>query len=133
MREEVNRTFRRLTRAAIGFLAVGGLLFTFGLALPSSITPLFLAISLVMLIGAFVLWAPGLVRRLWYFILQRPVPDGSTSAPQAYKCHACGYELRGVEGPFCPECGTVRPAPLDDQEHVWSHGPSASPLSRRGA
>jgi hypothetical protein len=23
-------------------------------------------------------------------------------------CHACGYNLRGVESYMCPECGTVR-------------------------
>ena len=29
------------------------------------------------------------------------------------RCPQCDYELRGVEGIHCPECGMVRPAAID--------------------
>jgi hypothetical protein len=33
------------------------------------------------------------------------------------RCDICGYNLRGVEQPFCPECGRVIPRPhVDDVE-----------------
>ena len=44
-------------------------------------------------------------------------PSRLHSGPAAaYKCPKCGYELRGVTGVYCPECGTVRPASSSDAE-----------------
>ena len=30
-----------------------------------------------------------------------------------WRCHKCGYDLRNIDSPMCPECGVVRlkPAP----------------------
>lgn len=47
-------------------------------------------------------------------------------APKARKsggssCHACGYDLGGLTGPRCPECGQVQP-------HRWDLGDSMSRL-----
>lgn len=36
--------------------------------------------------------------------LSRPAPPGG----QGLFCHACGYNLKGVESYRCPECGIVR-------------------------
>ena len=108
---DTDQLFRRLTHASIGLLSTGALLFTCALAVPS-IPSVVLPVSLVMLIGALTLWAAVLARRLWHSLLGRPAPDRSVFAPAAYKCHKCGFELRGVEGICCPECGTVRPAPV---------------------
>ena len=114
---DIDQLFRRLTHASIGLLIAGAILFIGALAMPPSIPWLVLPVGLVMLIGALTLWAVVLVRRLWHSLLDRPPPDRSVFAPPAgYKCHKCGYRLRGVEGAYCPECGAVRPAPLDDDE-----------------
>jgi hypothetical protein len=31
-----------------------------------------------------------------------------------YPCEQCGYNLRNIQEPFCPECGTVIPRPTTD-------------------
>lgn len=43
-------------------------------------------------------------RALEAFLAGRDVP-----------CHACGYNLRDVQGVFCPECGVVIPLPSESR------------------
>jgi predicted RNA-binding Zn-ribbon protein involved in translation (DUF1610 family) len=47
-------------------------------------------------------------KRLW-----RRLPDLSQERRRTKLglCHACGYNLKGVESYQCPECGTVRMYP----------------------
>ncbi len=33
----------------------------------------------------------------------------SKTSKGPWACAACGYDLRGLAGPSCPECGTLRP------------------------
>jgi hypothetical protein len=41
----------------------------------------------------------------------RATPLGEFLAGRDVPCHACGYNLRGVRGVQCPECGVVIPRP----------------------
>ena len=38
---------------------------------------------------------------------------GPDETPREHACHRCGYNLTGVQGINCPECGTVREAKDD--------------------
>lgn len=42
-------------------------------------------------------------------------PLSSYLAANDLSCAACGYNLRGVTQPFCPECGMVVPRPASDK------------------
>lgn len=37
-------------------------------------------------------------------------------------CHACGYNLRGGRDVYCPECGTVIPAPIAGESRAVRKG-----------
>ena len=42
--------------------------------------------------------------------LRRVHEGGPDEAFREHACHRCGYNLTGVQGINCPECGTVREA-----------------------
>jgi len=100
----IDHVFRRLALISIALLLVGAIAFFVGSAAYSMFT---IVLGVVALIVAFLIRLVLLVRRIFF-----PPPRRPLSAPSPYNCHVCAYPLRGVAGAFCPECGTVRPAPL---------------------
>ena len=113
---DLDRLFRRLTHASIALLVVGAILFVSALAMPSTIPSSVLALGIGALIGALALRVVILGNRIGRFVLGRSPRSRSVFGPMTYTCHECGYELCGVKGAFCPECGTVRPAPAHGDE-----------------
>ena len=106
---DADRLFRGLAHACIALLVVGALLVISALAMPSTIPSSILALGVVAFIGALTLRIVLVVDRFWRSLSGRS--RRSLFAPPTYTCHKCGYKLRGVKGAYCPECGTVRPAP----------------------
>lgn len=96
-------------------LAIGGVLFVLGLALPGWMVVL-MPVGGFVLLGGMVLWAIMALDHYLRVASGRPPARYSTSPPPTYTCPTYGYRLRGVRGVFCPECGTVRPVALDDDD-----------------
>ena len=108
---------RRIVLGSLVSLAAGAVLFVVGLALMGAAAgTVALVAGVVMLIAGLVLRLVIVGDRLWRFLVDLPPRIYSVNAPSAYTCPECGYLLRGVAGPFCPECGTVRPAPREDED-----------------
>ena len=110
MHDDPDRRIRWIFRGSLVMVIAGGLLFITALATPIASKVLF-PLSLVVLIAALIMWAAILVDRFIRSMCGLPRRSSSRFAPEDSVCPACGYALRGVRGPYCPECGTVRPAP----------------------
>ncbi len=111
-----DRFFRRLTQASIGLLVVGAILFVSGLAMPLTIPSFLVVVGVLALLAALTMRIVVLLDRIWNAAMGRPPRGRSALSPPGYACHKCGYKLRGVKGTCCPECGTVRPAPVHGDE-----------------
>ena len=53
---------------------------------------------------ALLVWAPGLL--LGFFATRRTLGAATRAADPEPRCAQCGYRLRGLDRPRCPECGT---------------------------
>jgi len=105
-----DRIFRRLNWVGLGLWIIGGVLLVIGWsvgALWSSIT----VVALLCVLAALMIRLIDGLDRLWMITGRTPKKSG-LHEPPAYLCPNCGYQLRGVTGIHCPECGTIRPAPL---------------------
>ena len=111
----MNRIFRWIRLCGVVVAALGALLFVCGLAMPSGRGGWIPVTGILGLISGMGLWAILLIDRMWRFILGLPPRSRIAAEPPTYRCPTCGYRLRGVEGVYCPECGTVRPAPIEGE------------------
>lgn len=109
---DADRLDRTLTISSLALLVVAATLVICGLALRGTMSGFVLTLGFVALIGALLLRAGVLLGRAWSRLHGRPARRRSLFSPTTYTCHACRYDLRGVEGVYCPECGAVRPAPI---------------------
>jgi hypothetical protein len=110
--------FRRLQWASIILLIVGGIMLVFGLAFPQLLPLPIVMIAIVVLIAALLLRLVTILDHIWRRLNGRPARRPLLFSPTQYTCPNCGYMLRGVEGIHCPECGTIRPAPLDSDQSM---------------
>jgi hypothetical protein len=53
---------------------------------------------------ALLVWAPGLL--LGFCAARRTLRAATRAADPEPRCAQCGYRLRGLDRPRCPECGT---------------------------
>ena len=111
-----DRIIRWLRLCSVLIAAAGAVMFVTGLALPSRPGHYILTLGIVALILSLLVWTVLLLDRLWRPLVGLPPRSRSLIAPPTYTCPNCGYMLRGVEGMFCPECGTVRPAPIEGED-----------------
>lgn len=116
MNADPDRIIRRLLIASIALLVAGAVLFVAAFALFNHAMLIVLVIAALALIAGLTLRAIVLVDRFIRSAACLPPRDYSVFAPPTYSCPNCGYTLRGVRGPYCPECGTVRPAPIDGED-----------------
>jgi hypothetical protein len=65
---------------------------------PNQPVPAIVYVLAVDVTALFVLIAPGIVIALWIALRGRPFPSET-------RCRKCGYILRGITEPRCPECG----------------------------
>jgi hypothetical protein len=113
---DTDRLIRWLRWASVVLMLVGAFLIMSALAMPLKVPTFILPIGVLAMIGSFLAWAVVLLDRIWRGLTGRPAQSRSMLAPPSYTCPKCGYLLRGVKGVFCPECGTVRPAPCDGED-----------------
>lgn len=106
-----DRFIRNCLRASLALLAAGAVVLVIGFA-----TNLYIiAAGAVLLIGGLLCRCVISLDRFIRWIFGRRPVRYSVFDPsdESYTCPACDYRLDGVRGPFCPECGTVRPAPRE--------------------
>ena len=105
---------RWLRVVALVLLAISALMLLISMVLTSVLPPLVWAIAVLGMVSALVLHLVVLLDRIWRRLRGLPRRDLSLFVINTtYACPKCGYLLRGVHGPMCPECGEVRPAPID--------------------
>ena len=114
MHHDSDRSVRWALRLSIVLLALGAVLFVIGLARPALLVVYVSGIA--GLVGGLLVWALVLLEGCWRALTGLPRRNYSVLSPLSYTCSCCGYKLRGVRGPFCPECGTVRPMPVDGDD-----------------
>ena len=113
---DIDKWIRKVSRFSFWFFVAGGILFFLGLALPSVFpTPVLLG-GVLLIIGSLVARAVVLVDRMWRKHPQNSTREKSSVVPELYTCHHCGYQLRGVRGVGCPECGIVRQTFTEDDD-----------------
>jgi len=115
--DDPDRFVRWALRGSLVLLGVGGLLFILATAIPLASNIVY-ALGLFAFIAGLCLWVIIRADRYIRFVRGLPRRNYSLFAPERYVCPKCGYALRGVRGPYCPECGTVRPAPVDDDDLI---------------
>jgi len=114
---DTDRLFRRMRWAGLVFWVAGGVLLLIAMARGVLWSPLSL-LGVLFVIVALVLHAVHVVDRMYRFRAGKQQRSRSLFEPTAYVCPECGYALRGLQGIQCPECGTIRPSPLDEHQDV---------------
>ncbi|HRP62344.1 MAG TPA: hypothetical protein PK400_03540 [Phycisphaerales bacterium] len=109
------RLIRVIMWMGLASLGLGAVLFVAALAMPTTPDALY-ALGILGLVVGLILHSVAVMDRWIRQMRGLPRRRFVRDDPPVYKCHSCGYELQGVRGVYCPECGTVRPAPLDDHE-----------------
>lgn len=113
---DIDKWVRKVSRFSFWIFVAGGILFLFGLALPSVFPAPVLLGGVLLIIVSLVARAVVLVDRMWRKHLQKSARAKSSVVPAVYTCHHCGYQLRGVRGVGCPECGIVRQTFTEDDD-----------------
>lgn len=113
-----SQLYRRLMVASMTLLFFGAILFVAAMALPNTLPSVLWPLGIMGLIAGLVVLAAVLVDRGLRSLLGLPRRSPSVLPPRSYTCPTCGYTLRGVRGIFCPECGTVRPSPPEEDEEA---------------
>jgi len=111
-----SQLYRRLMVASMILLCMGAVLFVAALAMPNRMPSVVLPLGVMGLIVGLIMLATVIVDRMVRSSLGLPRRSTSLLPPRKYTCPTCGYKLRGVRGIYCPECGTVRPSPVDEEE-----------------
>ncbi len=100
-----------LLRGGTVLLIIGGVV----LAVSFALSPVWYILG-ALFFGAGVLWwAVILINRAVRATFGLPSRHQTAMPPTEYLCPQCSYDLRGTVGIYCPECGTVRPAPVADE------------------
>ncbi len=89
----------------MGFVILGLAALAWCALMPQFI-PAWLGYHPVILLGCFPAWMLGL------YVTMRLV---DTVVVVGEYCHQCGYHLRGLTEPRCPECGTAFTPPSSDE------------------
>jgi hypothetical protein len=111
-----DQTIRRLNIGSILLVGASGLILLSVIVLNSLMPPYIAFLSIMALLAAMILRLVVLLNKYWRMFLGLPPRNPSLFPPHAYTCPKCGYALRGLHSAFCPECGEVRPAPIDGDE-----------------
>lgn len=113
---DIDKWVRIVSHASFWLFAIGGILFFLGLALPSIFPAPVLLGGVLLIIASLVARAVVLVDRMWRKHRIESARAKSSVVPAVYTCHHCGYQLRGVRGVGCPECGIVRQTFTEDDD-----------------
>ena len=113
---DIDKWIRKVSHISFWLIANGGILFLLGLALPSIFPAPVLLGGELLILGSLIARAIVFVDRRWRKHLKKSARKKSSVVPEVYTCHHCGYQLRGVRGVNCPECGIVRQTYTEDDD-----------------